>query len=130
MMEKYFGSYWPALGMSRETFFQLGINPAAPEAGFNMTAFALRMSASHNGVSKKHGEVTRRMLQILWPDLTTYKVPLNHITNGIHVPTWAEPKMMLLFNKYLGPDWLEKHDDPSIWELFDGIPDEELWHTH
>ena len=49
---------------------------------------------------------------------------------GIHVPTWAEPKMMLIFNKYLGSDWLEKHDDPSQWERVDDIPDEELWHTH
>jgi glycogen phosphorylase len=49
---------------------------------------------------------------------------------GIHVPTWAEPKMMLIFNKYLGSDWLEKHDDPSQWERVDDIADEELWHTH
>ena len=57
-------------------------------------------------------------------------MPIDHVTNGIHVPTWAEPKITLLFNKYLGSDWLEKHDDPSIWELVDDIPDEELWHTH
>jgi starch phosphorylase len=55
MMEKYFGPYWSALGMNRETFFQLGINPEASTAGFNMTAFAMRMSACHNAVSKKHG---------------------------------------------------------------------------
>jgi starch phosphorylase len=130
MMEKYFNPYWSALGMNRETFFQLGINPAAPESGFNMTAFAMRMSASHNAVSNKHGEVTRRMWQVLWPDLSVDETPIDHVTNGIHVPTWAEPKMMLLFNKYLGPDWLEKHDDPSLWTLVDDIPDEELWHTH
>ena len=130
MMEKYFSPYWSVLGMNRETFFQLGINPEAPAAGFNMTAFALRMTASHNAVSKKHGEITRRMWQVLWPDLPVDKVPIDHVTNGIHVPTWVEPKMMLLFNKYLGPDWLDKHDDPSIWELVDDIPDEELWHTH
>ena len=92
--------------MNRETFFQMGINPAAPKAGFNMTAFALRMTASHNAVSKKHGEITRRMWQVLWPDLPADKVPIDHVTNGIHVPTWTEPKMMLLFNKYLGPDWV------------------------
>lgn len=130
LMEKYFGSYWPALGMNRETFFQLGMNPKKPAAGFNMTAFALKMCGYCNAVSKKHGEVTRRMWYVLWPELPEDKVPIDHVTNGIHVSTWVEPKMMMLFNKYLGLDWLEKHDDPSIWELVDDIPDEKLWHTH
>jgi starch phosphorylase len=67
---------------------------------------------------------------MLWKELPEDKVPIDHITNGIHVPTWVEPKMVLLFNKYLGPDWLNNYDDPSIWELVDDIPDEELWHTH
>ena len=52
----------------RDDFFNLGRNPADPNAGFNMTAFALRMSAYHNGVSVKHGEVFRKMWQPLWPD--------------------------------------------------------------
>jgi starch phosphorylase len=130
LMDKYFGSHWSALGMDRETFLQLGINPGTPAAGFNMTTFALRMSAGHNAVSKRHGEVTRRMWHVLWPDLPEDKVPIDNVTNGVHVPTWLEPRMMLLFNKYLGTDWLENHDDPSIWELVDEIPDEELWHTH
>jgi starch phosphorylase len=55
---------------------------------------------------------------------------IDQITNGIHVPTWVEPKMALLFNRYLGPDWLANHDDPAIWELIDDIPDEEFWETH
>jgi starch phosphorylase len=52
------------------------------------------------------------------------------VTNGVHVPTWTEPKMELLFNKYLGPDWLEDHEKPVIWEFIEEIPDEELWKTH
>ena len=130
LMEKYFSSYWPALGMDREAFFQLGINPGAPTAGFNMTAFALRMSAYRNAVSKKHGEVTRGLWHTLCEEVQEDKICIDHVTNGIHIPTWVEPKMVLLFNKYLGSDWLEHHDDPSIWELLDNIPDDELWHTH
>jgi starch phosphorylase len=130
LIDKYFGSHWSALGVGRETFLQLGINPGTPAAGFNMTAFALRMSANHNTVSERHGEVTRRMWHVLWPDLPEDKVPIDNVTNGVHVPTWLEPRMMLLFNKYLGTDWLENHDDPLIWELVDEIPDEELWQTH
>jgi len=95
-----------------------------------MTAFALRMSGYCNGVSKRHAEMARRMWQSLWPELPEDKVPIDHMTNGIHVPTWIEPKMELLFNKYFGPNWLEKHNNPIIWDLIDNIPDEELWKTH
>ena len=130
LMEKYFHAYWPALGLDRDRFFQLGIHPNDPGAGFNMTAFALRMSEYRNGVSKRHGEVSRRMWQSLWPDRAEEDVPIDHITNGVHVPTWIEPKMELLFNKHLGPDWLDDHDNPIIWEMVDKIPDEELWKTH
>jgi starch phosphorylase len=130
LMEKYFHSYWPALGLDHDSFLQLGIHPEEPHAGFNMTAFALRMSGYCNGVSKRHAEVTRRMWHSLWPDLAEERVPIDHVTNGIHVPTWIEPKMELLFNKYLGPDWLQDHDNPVIWELIENIPDEELWKTH
>jgi starch phosphorylase len=130
LMEKYFHSYWSSLGLDRDTFLQLGVHPKEPNAGFNMTAFALRMSGYCNGVSRKHGEVTRRMWQSLWPDLSEDKIPIDYVTNGVHVPTWTEPKMELLFNKYLDPEWLEEHDNPVVWELIEIIPDEELWKTH
>ena len=130
LMEKYFHTYWSSLGLDREGFLRLGSNPKDPDAGFNMTALALRLSGYRNGVSKKHGEVTRRMWQGLWPELPEDDVPIDSVTNGIHVPTWIEPKMELLFNRYLGPDWLDDHDNPVIWELVEDIPDKELWETH
>jgi starch phosphorylase len=130
LMEKYFRSYWPTLGLDHDAFLQLGIHPNEPHAGFNMTTFALRMSGFHNGVSKRHGEVARRMWQSLWPDRTEEDVPIDYVTNGVHVPTWIEPKMELLFNEYLGPSWLADHDNPTLWERTDNIPDEELWKTH
>lgn len=129
-MEKYFRSYWPTLGLDYDTFLQLGAHPKEPDRGFNMTVFALRMSNYRNAVSKRHGEVTRKMWHCLWPELPEEKVPIDYVTNGAHVPTWIEPKMELLFNKYLGPQWLADHDNPLIWELVDSIPDEELWQTH
>lgn len=130
LMEKYFHSYWPSLGLDHDSFLQLGVHPDTPHAGFNMAVFALRMAGYRNGVSKRHAEVTRRMWHSLWTDLAEDKVPIDHVTNGIHVPTWIEPKMELLFNKYLGPNWLEDHDNPVIWELIENIPDEELWKIH
>ena len=130
LIEKYFHDYWPSLGLDHDGFLQLGLHPKEPHAGFNMTAFALLLSGSRNGVSRKHGEVTRRMWQSLWPDMADEEVPIEHVTNGIHVPTWIEPKMELLFNQYLGPNWLSDHDDPAVWEFVESIPNEALWKTH
>ncbi len=130
LIEKYFHSYWPDLGLDRDAFFQLGIHPEKPDAGFNMTAFALRLSGCRNGVSKRHAEVSRKMWRSLWPDVPEDQVPIDYVTNGVHVPTWIEPKIKLLLDKYLGADWLDKHDDPAIWQLLDNVPDIELWQTH
>jgi starch phosphorylase len=130
LMEKYFNSYWPALGIDRDRFLQMGVHPADSQSGFNMTAFAIRASAYHNAVGKKHAEVSQHMWQSLWPDVPVDKVPLDYVTNGVHLPTWLEPKMMLLFNKYFVPGWLDDHDNPAVWELIEKIPDDDLWKTH
>lgn len=130
LIEKYFRSYWPTLGIDHDTFLKLGIHENDPNPGFNMTAMALRLSGFCNGVSKRHGQVARRMWKGLWPEVPEEAVPIDQVTNGIHVPTWIEPKMELLFNKYLGPDWLADHDNPEVWKQVEAIPDEELWDTH
>ncbi len=130
LLDKYFGGYYPRLGLSREDFFNLGRNPADPNAGFNMTAFALRLSAYHNGVSVKHGEVSRKMWQSLWPGTPEDQIPITSITNGVHVPTWIAPRLELLFNRYLGADWLAEHDNPAVWELLDDIPAAKFWEVH
>ncbi|HRR39927.1 MAG TPA: alpha-glucan family phosphorylase [Syntrophales bacterium] len=130
LIEKYFRSYWPGLGVDHDTFLQLGINPAEPHAGFNMTVLALKLSDYRNAVSRRHGETARKMWHSLWPDLPVERVPIDYVTNGIHVPTWIEPKMELLFNRYLGDDWLAHHEDPAVWQKIDTIPDLELWLLH
>jgi starch phosphorylase len=130
LMDKYFSHCYPFLGLSREAFFQLGIDPKEPEAGFNVTAFSIRMSKYVNAVSKRHGEVTRHMWQSLWPDKKEEEAPIDEITNGIHLLTWIEPKIKMLLNKYLGSTWIEDHDKPVTWGLIDDIPDQELWQVH
>jgi glycogen phosphorylase len=133
LMDKYFTHYYPLLGLDRATFLEMGKSPTDSPGLFNMTAFALKMSAFRNGVSKKHGEVARAMWNPLWPESPVDKVPITHITNGVHVPTWLDPKMMMLLNRYFSPScprWLDHHDSPLIWEMISEIPDEELWSAH
>ncbi|OPX75580.1 MAG: Carbohydrate phosphorylase [Methanosaeta sp. PtaB.Bin018] len=130
LMDKYFGSYIPLLDLDRDEFYRLGRDSSNSSSHFNMTAFALRMSAFRNAVSKMHGIVTRKMWHHLWPGLSDGDLPISYITNGVHVPTWIAPSLAAMFNRYLGPNWLADHDNPSIWQLVDDIPDAELWHVH
>ena len=95
-----------------------------------MTVLALRTSRNANGVSKKHGQVSRRMWQPLWPDLPGRQVPIDSITNGVHLPTWVSSEMGSLFRRRFGPHWLEDHDDPARWEGIAAIPDSDLWAAH
>lgn len=130
LIDKYFKSYWPKLGLDREAFLKLGQHPERPEAGFNMSVLALKLSGYKNAVSEKHCQVTQKMWKCLWPNLSEQEVPIDYITNGIHLPTWLEPKMRLLFNKYFADGWLNEHDNYSIWEFIEEIPEDELWRTH
>ncbi len=130
LIEKYFHSYWPDLGLDRDAFLKLGIHPENPASGFNMTAFALRLSGHRNAVSKRHAEVSRQMWHSLWPDVPEDQVPIDYVTNGVHVPTWIEPKIKLLLDRYLKAGWMDQHDDPAVWRDIDIIPDAEMWQTH
>ncbi len=129
LVDKYFHTHWPRLGLSREQFLGLGHHEGGRQ-GFNMTALAMRMCGQRNGVSKLHGEVSRRMWTSLWPDRDEDEVPIDSVTNGIHVPSWIGGAMYRLYRKHLGPDWIKKHDIPALWERILDVPDEELWDAH
>jgi glycogen phosphorylase len=96
---------------------------------FGVTQAALHLSGSAGGVSRRHGEVSRGMWSPLWPDRPVEEVPIRHVTNGVHVPTWIGPAMRDLLDRYLGPDWVGRASDPQIWAAIDEIPGRELWHV-
>ena len=127
MVEKHLAGAWGSLGSHRARFLALGEYDNGSGPQFNMTALALRASGSVNAVSQLHGEVTRRMWVPIWPEKSVDEVPVGAVTNGVHVPTWVSAEMMQLFERHLGADWIERHDDPSMWDGVMDIPDEELW---
>jgi starch phosphorylase len=130
-IEKYFAGYYSELGVDRDTLLSLGTHPDDPGSGFNMTVFALRMARFSNAVSRRHGEVARKMWAVLWPGKSDEDVPIAAITNGVHLPTWIEPlRLQPLLRRYLGSDWVERQDRPETWERVDEIPDAELWQVH
>ena len=128
LMDTYFHSYWDQLGIDRTIFMRLGQTDSSDN--FNMTALILRMAGQSCGVSALHGMVSRRMWHILWPDIEEDKVPISHITNGIHIPTWLAPELHELFEKYLGKGLWERQGDPTYWEPIVTIPDNEIWTVH
>jgi starch phosphorylase len=131
MMDSYFSDFWPQLGLTREEFLALGARrPDDPWEPFSMAVLALRMTRSANAVSQRHGEVSRQMWQILYPDLPEDAVPITHITNGIHTRSWIAPLMEDLYDEYLGKDWPLQLTDPDTWSKVDAIPPEALWRRH
>ncbi|MET4157869.1 alpha-glucan family phosphorylase [Agromyces sp. PvR057] len=102
----------------------LGVEPGADPAtsAFNMAVMGLRLAQHANGVSKLHGEVSRRMFGDLWPGFDTEEVPITSITNGVHAPTWTDPALLALAESNLGTGDTEHADWRS-----DAISDAEFW---
>ncbi|MCU0847214.1 MAG: alpha-glucan family phosphorylase [Spirochaetes bacterium] len=130
MIDKYLSNYYSRLGISRDRFLSLGReNPENKKEPFCMTVLAIKMSSGCNGVSKLHGKVSRNMWKNLWPTLPVHEIPIGHITNGIQTLSWTSDEMMRLFNRYMGPRWIDNPADTTIWQNIDDIPDSELWRS-
>ena len=127
LIDKYFSQIWPKLNLSRDQFVDLGKQAQTWGETFVMPVLALKLSEHMNSVSELHGDVSRKMWNWLWPDRAEDEVPITHITNGIHTGSWIARQTNLLFQKYLAPDWMDRADDPEIWENIERIPDFELW---
>jgi glycogen phosphorylase len=131
LMERYFGGYMQRLGLSVSDFMGLGRrNPANSSEDFCMTVLALRLASFSNGVSKLHGEVSRRMWSSLWQGVPESEVPIRHVTNGVHFRSWVSFEMNQLYDRYLGPKWREEPADAPLWARAQSIPAAELWRTH
>ncbi|MDO9541863.1 MAG: alpha-glucan family phosphorylase [Kiritimatiellia bacterium] len=131
MVKPLFASFQTSLGISADDLLNLGRRPGAESnEPFSMTIFALHLSQYNNGVSRLHGTLARRMWRHLWPERDEEEIPITHITNGVHTPSWLSPENILLFERYLGPNWQGKPGDAAFAARIDQIPDEELWRSH
>lgn len=131
LVEKYFKDYWERLGISKEEFFKMGMEPnPKPNSGFNMGILALKVAGKKNGVSKLHGAVSRELFSDVWPEIAPDESPITYVTNGIHTCSWLSPNLKELYNKYLMPYWQDHIYENSTWEKIAEIPNEELWNAH
>jgi starch phosphorylase len=127
LMGAHFGDMARDLGLSFADFLNLG---RVDGRDFCMTVLALKSAARANGVSKLHGEVSRKMWQSLWPGVPLDEVPIGHVTNGVHFRSWISAELEQLYDRYLGPDWREEPANRELWSRVQTIPAEELWRTH
>jgi glycogen phosphorylase len=127
-VERAIAGYAAELGHPAEELIALGrTHPEAPDEPFGVTQVALRLSRAANAVSRRHGDVARAMWQPLWPGRASAGVPINHVTNGVHIPTWIGTPMRELLDRQLGHDWSTRASRPETWAPVQEIPDDELW---
>src|SRR5712692_4978353 len=131
LVEEHIGPLREALGLSQESLLGLGReNPNNSDELFCMTVLALRLSRRANAVSALHGEVSRAMWTGLFRGKPEDDVPIGHITNGVHVPSWLAPQMFRLYDRHLGTGWHQRSSEAKIWEGIESVDDGELWETH
>jgi starch phosphorylase len=103
---------------------------AHPEGPFSMFILGLRLSQYCNGVSRLHGRVARHMWSHVWPQRSEEDTPITHVTNGVHISSFIAPDIVMLFERYLGPEWHYCSRKVENVERIDEIYDEELWRAH
>jgi starch phosphorylase len=130
LVEEHLGPLREALGLSKEGFMALGRENPDSDERFCMTVLGLKLSRRANAVSSLHGEVSRAMWTGLSPGKLEDAVPIGHITNGVHVPSWLAPQMFRLYDRHLGTGWHLRSSGAKIWDGIDNVDDGELWETH
>ncbi len=131
LVEEHIGPLREALGLSQESLLGLGReNSSNGDELFCMTVLALRLSRRANAVSALHAEVSRAMWTKLFRNKLEDDVPIGHITNGVHVPSWLAPQMFRLYDRHLGRDWNQRSSEAKIWLGIEDVDDGELWETH
>src|SRR5580658_9727903 len=131
LIEEHLGPLRDQLGISQENLMGFGREyPTDQQEQFCMTVLGLKLSRRANAVSSLHGEVSRAMWRCLYPGRPEDAVPIGHITNGVHVPSWLATQMCRLYDRHLGVGWQERSGRAQTWDSIESVDDGELWETH
>ena len=131
LVDEHIGPLGNALGLDIGGLMALGrVDPQNGSETFCMTVLALKLCRIANGVSNLHGIVSRKMWAGLWPWRSTQEIPIGHITNGVHVPTWLAAQMRVLYDRVLPENWYERTGEADLWKGFEAVTPGELWETH
>jgi starch phosphorylase len=131
LIEEHLGPLRDRLGISHDQLMGLGrVEPHNGGETFCMTVLALKASRHANAVSSLHGHVSRRMWSHLWPWRVEEEIPIGHITNGVHVPSWLAHQMQQLYDRNFPVNWMGRMGEPEVWRLIHNVDPGELWETH
>jgi starch phosphorylase len=131
LIEEHLGPLREQLGISHENLMGFGReHPTDYGESFCMTVLGLKLARRVNAVSSLHGEVSRAMWRGLYPEKPEDAVPIGHVTNGVHVPSWLAPQMRRLYDRHLGVGWHRESGKAQTWEAIETVDDGELWETH
>lgn len=130
-IEEHLGPLRDKLGIAADQLMGLGrVEPQNEGESFCMTVLGLKLSRKANAVSALHGHVTRRMWAHLWPWRVEEEIPIGHITNGVHVPSWLAHQMMQLYDRNFPMGWFERIGESEVWQRIYDVDPGELWETH
>lgn len=128
LMRTYLSHFPGRVNISWEDFMNMGrIRQNDPNEKFSMSVLAVNLSQEVNGVSRIHGRVSREMFQQMWPGYFAEENHIGYVTNGVHLPTWADKNWQRLYNKVLGDDYLDNQSDPTVWEKIQDVPSKVFW---
>ncbi len=130
MIENYLSGYIQKNGIDLRDFHEMGHQQLSDTGPFEMTVLALKNSYRRNGVSALHGKVSRAMWQSIWKGLLVEEVPITHITNGVHVPTWLTSEMKDIISEHTKLDFNKDLLEKKAWHKVVEIPDQALWGVH
>lgn len=131
LIEEHLGPLRDSLGISHDQLMGLGrVEPHNHGEPFCMTVLGLKLSRRANAVSALHGHVSRRMWKNLWSWKVEEDVPIGHITNGVHVPSWLAWQMQQLYDRIFPDKWFSRMGEPEIWQKIYEVDPGELWETH
>lgn len=127
LLYTYFQDYIPEIGLSWREFMALGrIHRDDSREPFSMSHLAIHNCQEVNGVSELHGVVSREMFKELYPGYTETEVPIGHVTNGVHYPTWIASEWHQLFKEYLAPGFLDDLSNKERWKDTYKIPSQRI----
>lgn len=131
LIEEHLGPLRDAMGISHDQLMGLGrVEPQNPNETFCMTVLGLKLSRRANAVSQLHGHVSRRMWAHLWPWRVEEEIPIGHITNGVHVPSWVAWQMLQLYDRHFPSGWYARMGEADVWQYIHNVDPGELWETH
>lgn len=127
-IKEYLSDIYSAVGINLNLIMNFGrINRTDTSEPFNMAVAGINLSTYRNGVSELHGDVSRRMFHSLWSNAVLSKVPIGHVTNGVHLPSFMSTDFKNILNRHVSEEWYTKPYNFDIWEKIQNIPDNVLF---